>query len=212
MVDNRRMRCKVPLRKLAGWCAMAVLGGLVLAPAVRAEARSIVFVFGPAGTETGRVAARAAAGMARQWLRNDGDSAEIRRAGSAAVLALSAQTPPKQFDQSFLDAARQGRESDAAGFLSALDLASQVRSRRPGMRLIVALVEGPPVSGEAEATVRQIIDFCQQNAVRVVVLDSGPGEGKDSSPLLQSMARQTGGAWVHEAKALESSVLMIAPV
>ncbi|MGO9242384.1 MAG: hypothetical protein ACLQBJ_16395, partial [Bryobacteraceae bacterium] len=92
------------------------------------------------------------------------------------------------------------------------DLASQVLSRRPGMRLIVALVEGPPVSGEAEVTVRQIIDFCQQNAVRVVVLDSGPGEGKDSSPLLQSMARQTGGAWVHEAKALETSVLMIAPV
>ncbi|MGO9241653.1 MAG: hypothetical protein ACLQBJ_12660, partial [Bryobacteraceae bacterium] len=155
------MRFKLPVRKLAGWCAMAALGGVALAPAARAEARSIVFVFGPAGTETGRVAARAAAATARQWLKNDGASAEIRRAGSAAALALSAQAPPKQFEQSFLDAAHQARESDAAGFLSALDLASQVLSRRPGMRLIVALVEGPPVSGEAEVTVRQIIDFCQ---------------------------------------------------
>src|ERR1035441_1946087 len=120
--------------------------------------------------------------------------------------------PLKQFEQTFLDAARQARESDAAGFLSAVDLASQVLSHRPGKRLIVAVLEGPPLSGDAEGTVKQIIEFCQLNGVRVVVLDAGQRDAKNPSPVLQSMARDTGGAWVRDANALETSVLMIAPV
>ena len=117
----------------------------------------------------------------------------------------------RQIEQIFQDAARQARESDAAGFLSALDLASQVLSRRPGMRLIVAVLEGPPLSGEAEGTAKQIVEFCQLNSVRVVVLDAGQKDTKNPSPALQAMARDTGGAWVREASALETSVLMVAP-
>jgi hypothetical protein len=206
------MQLRVSSRKLAGCCAFAMLGGIVLALPARAEDRSIVFVFGPSGAETARQTARAAAGTARQWLKNPGASAEIRRAGSAEVQTLDAKMPLKQFEQTFLDAARQARESDAAGFLSAVDLASQVLSHRPGKRLIVAVLEGPPLSGDAEGTVKQIIEFCQLNGVRVVVLDAGQRDAKNPSPVLQSMARDTGGAWVRDANALETSVLMIAPV
>jgi hypothetical protein len=211
MAENGLMQLKVSSRKLAGCCAFAMLSGIVLALPARAEDRSIVFVFGPSGAETARQTARAAAGTARQWLKNPGASAEIRRAGSAEVQTLDAKMPLKQFEQTFLDAARQARESDATGFLSTVDLASQVLSHRPGMRIIVAVLEAPPLSGDAEGTVKQIIEFCQASGVRMVVLDAGQRDAKNPSPVLHSMARDTGGVWVRSANALESSVLMIAP-
>ncbi|MGC9999285.1 MAG: hypothetical protein ABSE21_04235 [Bryobacteraceae bacterium] len=205
------MRLQVSARKLGGCCAMAMLGCAVLALPARAEERSIVFVFGPSGAETARQTARAAAGTARQWLKNPGASAEIRRAGSTEVQEIDTKWTAKKYDEVFLDAARQARESDAAAFLSAVDLASQVLSHRTGMRLIVAVLEGPPLSGDAEGMVKQIVEFCQTNGVRVVVLDAGQRDAKKASAALQSMARETGGAWVRNANALESSVLMLAP-
>src|SRR5580658_10827572 len=77
-----------------------------------AAGRVAIFLFGPAGAESARQAARAAAAAGRRWLGQPGSTAELRRAGSMDALPLDSRTPAKSIEQAFLKAARLGRDTD----------------------------------------------------------------------------------------------------
>src|SRR5579872_1990760 len=171
--------------------------------------RSAMFLFGPAGGEHAREAARSSASAARRWLSGPNSSAEVQFAGSLDGVPLDPKTPSKLFEQAFLDAARQGRDSDPAAFLSSLDAAAQALARRPGLRLLVAVAENPPLSSDGESMLKQIVEFCQSSSVRVVVLDPAEAASKIAKSSLDSLGASTGGALIRSVKALDASVLMV---
>ena len=175
----------------------------VLACPSQAAPRSVIFLFGPQGTEPARRSALAAAANARRWLKQPESNAELRRTGSPETLALAPQTQPKTVDGMFLDAARGGRDSDLSSLLASLDAASQSLARRAGQRFLVLAVEMPPLSTEVDEPLQRIIDFCQENAIRVVVLDSGEPPAKGNRAPLQQLAERSGGALIRDPKALD---------
>ena len=176
--------------------ALLCLGGLAL-PAF-AE-RSAAFLFGPGGAEESRLAAKAASSTVRMWLKQPGSVAEIRRAGGGDPAPLDGGATRKVLEEMFLAAARESREVDANDFLIAVDSAAQAPARQPGTRLLVAVVERPSLSGQAEDTLAGIVEFCQANAVRVIVVDPAP-----STPFAPLSAR-TGGSLVRRAKFLDNA-------
>ena len=119
--------------------------------------------------------------------------------------------PSKDLEQAFLDAALEAREADPNSFLGALDAAVQAAALHPGTRIVVAVLNNPPWSSEADRTLEHLTDMCRAGGVRVSVLDVGdPTAGNVSAPL-ETLAKKTGGAWARDSKTLESSVDMIAP-
>lgn len=166
--------------------------------------RSIIFLFGPAGAEQARAAARAVAATFRRWLSQPGSAAELRSAGNLDGVQLD-RVAAKAAEPLFLEAAKQARDSAPEAFLSALDSAAQALARRPGLRLLVAFAEAPPLSTEGESFLTQITRFCQSNAVRVVLVDP---TSKAMRPVLQTLGAGTGGALIHDPKALDSAVLI----
>ena len=147
---------------------LAALVWLLIAPlcvGIRAAdpgqpARSAIFLFGPAGAEAGRQAARTAVPVSRHWLSEPGSTAELRRSGSVDALPLEANTPSKTIEPAFLNAAREARDTDPDTFLNSLDRAAQALAGRPGLRILVTVVETPPLSADGETQLKQTIDFC----------------------------------------------------
>src|SRR5579871_2434458 len=170
--------------------------------------RSAVFLFGPAGAESARQAARTAAAVTHRWLSEPDSAAELRRAGSADTLPLDAKATVKTLEPLFLNAARGARDSDPETFINALDRAAQSLAGRPGLRILVAIVEQPPLSSDAEAQLRQTIQYCKSNSIRVVVLDPAEVPSKKPGGALKDLGESTGGALIRDPKALESSVLI----
>jgi hypothetical protein len=170
--------------------------------------RSAIFLFGPAGAEAARQAARTAAASSRHWLAKPNSTAELRRSGSVDALALYAKTPAKSIEPAFLNAAREARDTDPDTFLSSLDRAAQALATRPGLRILVAMVETPPLSADAEIQLKQTIDFCKANSVRVVVLDPSEVPSKHASRSLLALGEATGGALIRDARALDGTILM----
>src|ERR1039458_10462397 len=76
------------------------------------SARSAIFLFGPAGAEAARQAARTAVAVSRHWLSQPGSAAELRRSGSVDALPLDAKIPAKSIEPAFLNAAREARDTD----------------------------------------------------------------------------------------------------
>src|SRR5271166_3743370 len=70
------------------------------------SARSAIFLFGPAGAEAARQAARTAVAVSRHWLSQPGSAAELRRSGSVDAFPLEAKTSAKTIEPAFLSAAR----------------------------------------------------------------------------------------------------------
>jgi hypothetical protein len=182
--------------------------------------RSLVFVFGPIADEPGKLAAHAALGTAQRWLKIAGATAEIRRPGPGDAQQLSQYMQSKDVELALLDAARTGRENDLMAFLNALDKATYALARRPGKRLLIAILESPSLStaqsmkggaAEADSRLRQTIDFCRSNSVNVIVLDPSPPAEKDLGPALEALATATGGALVRDPKALDTNVIMVVP-
>src|ERR1039458_672404 len=62
------------------------------------SARSAIFLFGPAGAEAARQAARTAVAVSRHWLSQPGSAAELRRSGSVDALPLDAKIPAKSIE------------------------------------------------------------------------------------------------------------------
>jgi hypothetical protein len=192
----------------------AVFAWLLCAPIVLtaspdpATGRAAIFLFGPAGAESARQAARAAAAAGRHWLSQPGSTAELRRAGSMDALPLDAGTPAKSIEQAFLNAARLGRDTDPDTFLSSLDAAAQSLARRPGLRLLVAIAEEPSLSTEAESLMLHIVEFCKSNSVRVIVLDPAEVPAKTAGGSFKGLGEGTGGALIRDPKALDSNILI----
>ena len=172
-----------------------------------ADSRSAVFLFGPSGAEASRLAARAAASAAHRWLSKPASTAELRHSGSADPLPLEPNSGVKSIEPAFLAVARAARDTDPDAFLNALDRAAQSLALHPGVRVLVAVVEAPPLSADAEAQLNHTVEFCKSNAIRVIVLDPTEAPSKYASAALLSLGQTTGGALVHEAKALESAIL-----
>jgi hypothetical protein len=173
-----------------------------------AAGRVAIFLFGPAGAESARQGARAAAAAGRRWLSQPGSTAELRRAGSMDALPLDAGTPTKSVEQAFLNAARQGRDTDPDTFLSSLDAAAQSLARRPGLRLLVAVTEEPSLSGDGENLLQHVVEFCKSNSIRVVILDSAEVPSKTPAGSFKVLGEGTGGAFIRDPKALEANILI----
>jgi hypothetical protein len=158
-----------------------------------------------------RLAAQAASSTVRTWLKQPGSLAEIRRVGSSDAVPVDGRTPTKGIDEAFLAAARDGREGVTEDFLVALDSAAQALARRSGLRLLVAVIASPSLSREAEDTLNGIAEFCQANAIRVIVLDSSQTRAKDApTTSLGGLSTRTGGSVVRDPKSLDRAILMAA--
>ena len=117
--------------------------------------------------------------------------------------------PTRALEQLMLQAARGGRDADAATLLSSLELAAQSLASRPGERWLAVVLETPPLSGDAEATLKQIAERAQAGGVRVVVFDPS---GKDMSATWKALAHQTGLVAVRSGRAMEAAMQKAAPL
>jgi hypothetical protein len=201
--------------------AAAALWLVLLAGQARADDRALVVLFGPTSEEAGQAAAHSVADTAHDWLKIDGAGVELRRAGLSEGQELTRHMQPKDLEQAFLDGARSGRQTDMLGFLNALDKAGYALARRHGKRLLIAVLENPPPAAiaamkggaaEVENRINQTVEFCRSNAVNVIVLDPSAATTKEPLPALKTLASATGGALVRDPRALDSSVLVVAPV
>jgi hypothetical protein len=199
------MRNFVPVSLLVLFAAVAVA-----APPGESE-RSLLVLFGPAGSEVSRQAAHSAASTARRWFKGGAAVVEVRGAGNANGIDIPTGISTKDLEQAFAVAARTGRDTDPATFVNSLDSAAQSLSRRPGLRLLVGILEDRPLSGEMEGTLKQLSEFCQVGSVHVVLLIPYERGSKDVSPAWKLLARDTGGTLVRDFSALETSVLLVAP-
>jgi len=170
---------------------------------------SLTFVFGPGFASTARQGARAASMASRHWFSTTLATIELRRTGSLDAQRIEAKMTPKEMDQIFTDAALAARTADPAAFLSSLDAAVQAAALRPGIRVVVAVLNSPPLSSDMESTIKHLIGLCQTNAVRVVVLDSVEPGAKVVPSALELLPNNTGGAWVTLAGNLETSLLTV---
>jgi hypothetical protein len=73
-------------------------------------------------------------------------------------------------------------------------------------------VESPALSGEAENRLKQTIEFCRSNSVRVIVLDPSAAGPSGSGQALKPLAAETGGILGADPQTLEASLLIVAPV
>jgi len=69
-------------------------------------------------------------------------------------------------------------------------------------------METPPLSFDAEAQLKQTIDFCKSNSIRVVVLDPSEVPSKYASHSFLALGEATGGALIRDPKALEATILI----
>src|ERR1700683_3617194 len=200
-----------PMHTFARLRTAALLLALALAPSLRAEQGLLTFVFGPSSQEAARQSAHAAASTARHWLQTDGGAVELRRARTPDAPQITAAMSAKEVEQAFNDTAQAARDADPPSFLIALDAAAQAAALHPGVRIVVAVLNSPPFSSDAERTLEHLAEVCQTGAVRVLVLDIAEGSKSVPNADLNSLATRTGGAWVRQARALEPGVAMVAP-
>ena len=175
--------------------------------ALTASERTVVFLFGPGGAEPGRQSVRAAASAGRRWLEKAGSAAEVRRSASVEGLPLDPKLSTKQLEAALLDVARQARDSDPGAFIRSLDVAAQSLAQQSGQKLLVAILESPPLSGEAENALKQTAEFCRGNGVRILVLDMAERAARNPNPALQALAQATGGALISNPKMLDAGML-----
>ncbi len=148
-------------------------------------------------------------GVSRRWLSEPGSTAELRSSGSVDALPLDVKSPAKTIEPAFLNAAREARDTDPDTFLNSLDRAVQSLASRPGLRILVTVVETPPLSSDAEAQLKQIIDFCKSNSIRVVVLDPTAVPSKYASRSFLALGEATGGALIRDLEALDATILIV---
>ena len=196
------MRTSVPIR------TMVLLLSVLSLPAVHAEQGFLSFVFGPSSQDAARQSARAAASTARRW-QTAGGIVELRRAGSPDAQRFAAGTAAKDLEQAFSDTAQAARDADPPSFLIGLDAAAQAATAVPGARIVVAVLNSPPFSSDGERTLEHLVEVCQTNRVRVLVLDVAESSKSVPNAALNALATKTGGAWLRQARALEPNVATV---
>jgi hypothetical protein len=192
--------------------AFALLALAVSSAPAQADDRSLVFLCGPAKGEHLQPSVQAAAASARNWLKIPGATAEIRRRDASDSQELLKFMAAKDIEAALLDAARASAQIDVMTFLNTLDKATYAAARHPGKRVLVVIVESPALSGEAENRLKQTIEFCRSNSVRVVVLDPSAAGPPGSGQALKPLATETGGILAADPQTLEASLLIVAPV
>jgi hypothetical protein len=200
-----------PMHTSTRFRTTALLLGLCLAPAIRAEQGILTFVFGPSSQEAARQSAHAAAAATRHWLQTAGATVELRRAGSPDAQHIGAAMGAKEMDQAFNDTALAAREADPPSFLISLESAAQTAALNPGVRIVVAALNSPPFSSDGERALEHLAEICQDRAVRVLVLDAAEGAKSVPNAALNALTVKTGGAWIRQARALEPNLAMMAP-
>jgi len=131
---------------------LCFLIGVAGVATVRAEDYSLTFVFGPGFAATARQGARAAASASRHWFTTTDTTVELRRAGSLDARRIDAKMTSKEMDQVFIDTAIEARAADPAAFLGSLDAAVQAAALRSGTRVVIAVLNSPPLSSDMEST------------------------------------------------------------
>jgi hypothetical protein len=189
----------------------ALLLAVSFAPGLHAEEGLLTFVFGPSSQEAARQSAHAAAAAARHWVQTAGGVVEIRRAGSPDAKRIDAALDAKGIEQTFSDMSLAARDADPPSFLIALESAAQAAAVHTGARIVVAVLNSPPFSSDGERTLEHLAEVCRDRGVRVLVLDVAEGPKTVPNAALKALTTKTGGAWVPQAKALESQVAMVAP-
>ena len=192
--------------------AFALLAIAVSSAPAQADDRSLVFLFGPANADHLQPAVQAAATSARNWMKVPGATAEIRRRDASDSQELLKFMTAKDIEAALLDAARISAQIDVMAFINTLDKATYAAVRHSGKRVLVVIVESPALSGEAENRLKQTIEFCRSNSVRVVVLDPSAAGPSGSGQALKPLASETGGILATDPQALEASLLIVAPV
>ena len=192
--------------RFLGIVLLVYLAGVVTA---RAEDYSLTFLFGPGFAANARQGALAASAASHHWFGTTNATVEIRRVGSPDPQRVDAKMTTKEMDLAFTDAALAARNADPAAFLTSLDAAVQAAALRPGTRVVVAVLNSPPLSSDMESTIRHLVGLCQTNSVRVVVLDIVPPGAKALPSTLAVLTTNTGGAWVTQAANLETSLLAV---
>jgi hypothetical protein len=203
-MDAMRNHVCLPVFALLTYAACA-------APA-RADDRSLVFVFGPAGADDLQSAARAVAASVRNWLKIPGATAEIRRLDASDSQELGKFMAAKDLESALVSAANASAQIDVMTFFNAFDKATYAAVRHSGKRVVVAIVESPVLSAEADNRLKQAIDFCRANSVRVIVLDPSVAGRPGNGQALKTLAVETGGVLVPDPQTLEAKLLIAAPV
>ncbi|MEO8659655.1 MAG: hypothetical protein ABI693_14380, partial [Bryobacteraceae bacterium] len=162
--------------------------------------RSAVILFGPAGAENARSGAHLLSSILSKFVA--GGTAEIRGTGVVEGQVITSAMPGKQIDELTSKTARDSRETSPALFVTALDAAAQAAARMSGTRFLIAVVQNPPLSGEAETALQQVRDFCRANGVRVVLVDVSDPSAKSTSAALKSLIAETEGSIAGNARTL----------
>ncbi len=190
---------------------MAVLLAVVFHPSLYAEQGFLTFVFGPISPSVARPSAHAAAATARQWLKTAGNIVELRRSGNPDVQQIDASMDARKLEQVFLDAVLAARDTDPPSFVLALDAAAQATATRPGLRVVVAVLNSPSFSTEGESALENLAQICQTRGVRILVFDMEDDAKHTPATALHALVAKTGGAWVRQPKDPEPQVAMATP-
>jgi len=189
--------------------ALVLLLTSLLSAAPPASNRAAVFYFGPAGADHARQSAKSAASAAKRWLTVPSATAELRRSGTLDARPIPAATTAKELDLSFAAIAREAAETDPASLAPSLEAAAQALTQTTGIRLLVVVVESPPASSEFENSLKPIIELCQANQIRVLILDPAEANAKDSNPALVQLAKSSGGLLIRNPKLLDQGIVTL---
>lgn len=184
---------------------------LLISRALCADSRSLAFLIGPASEEHGRIAAHAAALVARQWFQTPGAIVELRFTANPDTQPFTAAMQIKDLESTFLYAADTDRKSDWKGLVNGFDRAGFSLTHHEGKRLMIAILDVPALNSDASDRLTQTLAFCKENSITVVVLDLSEPASNAPQPAIASLASSTGGALLRDSTALDSTVETIFP-
>lgn len=191
--------------------ALAVLCGMGGWAEAAGPQSSVVVLAGAASAAESR---RAAAGIAKtaKKLIEAGALVEVRGAGSADAVVLAARMPSKVVESVYGEAAGAGSGAAPEVVLRAADAAAQALSRRSGKRLLVVVTRPQPLSSEAEQMLEGLTLYCQEHAVRVLVLDPAEEDSKTGATPWRKLGEATGGALIDNPKAVMTELAAMSAV
>jgi hypothetical protein len=166
----------------------------------------VIVVLGPAAADTARKSAGGVASASGHVLNRPGSTIEVRSAGSFEPVAFESGAPSKAVAEAVQNATTAAAGATPDVVMTTLDAAAQVLSRRPGSRLLVAIVENQPLSSDAGQSLTQLIAYCQEHAVRVLVVDQSQAKSKETPVPLRNLAEDTGGAYTKNPRAIDTQL------
>ena len=80
------------------------------------------------------------------------------------------------------------------------------------IRLLIAIVESPPVSTPLDPALQPIVELCWPDQLRVLVLDPAGANSRESNPALLNHAKATGGLLIRDPRFLDRSIVALSAV